>query len=151
MQIKRFSLLTVPIRKWSNLKCFCTLEIIKLSCLNALSVSSIWIMLHSPPLLENISRRMKKQGSLKAPLSMSFLNLLFSISTPTVNIKFAIPSSLPLLLKEDCKGYGFATFFEKKVAPKNFQREVFSAHFSLDDCEHNVRTAPKEQILVKLF
>ena len=28
----------------------------------------------------------------------------------------------------------FATFFEKKVAPKNFQREVFSAHCALDGC-----------------
>ena len=28
----------------------------------------------------------------------------------------------------------FATFFEKKVAPKNFQREVFSAHSGLDQC-----------------
>ena len=28
----------------------------------------------------------------------------------------------------------FATFFEKKVAPKNFQREVFSAHSMLDVC-----------------
>jgi hypothetical protein len=26
----------------------------------------------------------------------------------------------------------FATFFEKKVAPKNFQREVFSAHSTLN-------------------
>ena len=31
---------------------------------------------------------------------------------------------------------GFATFFEKKVAPKNFQREVFSAHSAFDLCAH---------------
>ena len=28
----------------------------------------------------------------------------------------------------------FATFFEKKVAPKNFQREVFSAHCAFGVC-----------------
>ena len=33
-----------------------------------------------------------------------------------------------------CYWFCFATFFEKKVAPKNFQREVFSAHCALDVC-----------------
>jgi hypothetical protein len=42
----------------------------------------------------------------------------------------------------------FATFFEKKVAPKNFQREVFSAHGGLD---HDVSTNQSIKVLIKLF
>ena len=42
----------------------------------------------------------------------------------------------------------FVTFFEKKVAPKNFQREVFSAHSGLD---RNVSTNQSVKVLVKLF
>ena len=42
----------------------------------------------------------------------------------------------------------FATFFEKKVAPKNFQREVFSAHSGLD---RDVSTNQSVKVLVKLF
>ena len=42
----------------------------------------------------------------------------------------------------------FATFLEKKVAPKNFQREVFSAHSGLD---RDVSTNQSVKVLVKLF
>ena len=47
-----------------------------------------------------------------------------------------------------CYWFCFATFFEKKVAPKNFQREVFSAHSGLD---HDVSTNQSIKVLVKLF
>ena len=51
----------------------------------------------------------------------------------------------------------FATFFEKKVAPKNFQREVFSAYSTFDvciaiiDCFLGSSRAPTPTILVDYF